>query len=105
MGNGEPYSGINITGTGEFERDGIHVISTVEVRVGTIHSVAFAAGDERVPPGSDEVVAQLVGQPVSTALAVNAGPDYFPKEGLGLETREVLLEAFHRAVESCLDQQ
>jgi hypothetical protein len=105
MSETEPASGSTVAGTGEFERGGFHVIASVEVRVGVIHGVGFSLEDGAEPPGAEEVVAMLVDRPVSEALEVNAGPDCFGQEGPGVETREVLLEAFHRAVESCLDQQ
>ena len=34
MDNTEPASGTNISATGEFERNGLHVIATVEVDLG-----------------------------------------------------------------------
>jgi hypothetical protein len=105
MGETDPASGSIVTGTGEFERDGIHVVASVEVRVGVIHGVGFSLKGGSEPPGAAEVVALLVDRPVSEALEVNAGPECFSQEEPGIEAREVLLEAFHRAVESCLDQQ
>jgi hypothetical protein len=105
MSESEPASGSIVTGTGEFERDGIHVVASVEVRVGVIHGVGFSLEDGTEPPGAAEVAAKLVGRAVSEALEVNAGPECFSQEEPGIETREVLLEAFHRAVEACLDQQ
>lgn len=105
MQTSEPASGINVSGTGEFERHGIHVIATVEIRVGVIRGVGFATDSGQTPPGADEIASLVVDQPVSSALAINAGPDFFPQDDTGIEVREVLLEAFHRAVEACLDQQ
>jgi hypothetical protein len=94
-----------ITGVGEFERNSMHVVATVEVRTGVICGVGFAVDGKSDSPAANSVTALLIDRPVSEALAVNAGPDYFVGQGQDLEVREVLLEAFHRAVESCLDQQ
>jgi len=105
MKNSEPSSGIKVSGTGEFERDGLHVLATVEIDFGVIRGVGFATEDGKVPEGADEVTALVVDKPVSTALSVNAGSDFFPAGEVGFQAREVMLEAFHRAVEACLDQQ
>jgi len=101
----EPASGIKVSGTGEFERDGLHVIATVEIDIGVIRGVGFATDDGQMPPGADAVSALVVDKPVSTALAVSAESDFFADDDSDRQGREVLLEAFHRAVEACLDQQ
>ena len=105
MESSEPASGIKVSGTGEYERDGLHVIATVEIDFGVIRGVGFATDDGQVPPGADVVAALVVDKPVSSALEVGAGSDFFSDDDAGVEGREVLLEAFHRAVEACLDQQ
>jgi hypothetical protein len=101
----EPASGIKVTGTGEFERDGLHVIATVQIDFGVIRGVGFATDDGQVPPGADEVESLVVDKPVSSALEVTSSSDFFSDANVGQEGREVLLEAFYRAVEACLDQQ
>jgi len=105
MDSTEPASGANISATGEFERGGLHVIATVEIELGVIRGVGFATADGKLPAEADEVTSLVVDKPVSSALEISASSDFFTSGESGFETREVLLEAFHRAVEACLDQQ
>ena len=94
-------SASTVTGTGEFERRERHVLATVEIRNGVISSVGFASADGGSPEGADEVVRALLGRKVSEALELDPGA----LEQLPTATREVLMEAFYRAVETCLDPQ
>jgi hypothetical protein len=97
----EGASASTVTGTGEFERREKHVIATVEIKSGVIHSVGFASADGAVPEGSDDVVQLLVGRTVSEALVIDTNAlERYPRS-----TYEVLFEAFYRAVETCLDPQ
>lgn len=97
----DAVSSSTVTGTGEFARKGQHVIAAVEIRGGVIRSVGFSTADDAVPAGADAVVALLVGRTVGEALALNAQSIRQPLTGI----EEVLFEAFHRAVETCLDPQ
>jgi hypothetical protein len=101
MKKNNPVSASTVTGTGEFARKEKHVIATVEIHGGVIRSAAFACADGAVPEGSEELVDMFVGRTVPEALALNAISfgQRVP------ELCEVLLEAFHRAVETCLDPQ
>jgi hypothetical protein len=106
MKNDDPVSGSTITGTGEFWRRDIHIVATVEVHDGVIRSLGFAFDDGRAVEGADEVVSQLTDHTVHDALEVHADPGAVaPDSQLGIAEREVLFEAFHRAVEACLDHQ
>jgi len=97
----EGVSTSTVTGTGEFERREKHVIATVEIRSGVIHSLGFASADGAVPDGSDDITRLLTGRTVNEALIVDAAAfDRYPRA-----TYEVLFEAFYRAVETCLDPQ
>jgi hypothetical protein len=97
----EGASASTVTGTGEFERRERHVLATVEIREGVIRSVGFASADGGVPEGSEDMVRLLIGRKVSEALEL----DPRSLERLPVATCEVLLEAFYRAVETCLDPQ
>lgn len=106
MKHDDPVSTSTVTGTGEFWRKDIHIIASVEVHAGVIRSVGFAFDDGREVEGAAEVVAQLTDRTLRDALEVQATSDAgSPGSQLGVAEREVLFEAFHRAVEACLDQQ
>ncbi len=106
MSPADPISSSTITGTGEFERKESHVVTTVEIKEDVILSVSFCFGNnaDTEPAGCTDVAGFLTGKNVSEALSVS--PDLlrenFP-HCCGQPNHEVLLEAFHRAVETCLD--
>lgn len=96
---------VAVLGTGEFQRRELHATATVEMRGEIITKVSFsAAGGAPPPAGAAELESLLTGRDVYEALwllAADREAEY-PVPGDG---REVLIEAFHRAVEVCLDQQ
>lgn len=104
-GEKEP-SASTVTGTGEFEHRDRYVIATVVMKEGVIRSISFG-GEE---PDGQRVCSRLgdmlTGRTVSDALSVTSQMvvETCP-EVCEARAHEVLLEAFHRAVESCLDQQ
>jgi hypothetical protein len=97
----DALSASTVTGTGEFSRKGQHVMAAVEIRNGAIQSVSFSSEDGRVPDGAEAVIRILIGRTVVEALEVKP----LSLAPLAPETYEVLLEAFYRAVETCLDPQ
>ncbi|MFO8073480.1 MAG: hypothetical protein R6V85_16570 [Polyangia bacterium] len=101
MTNSDPSSTSRSTGTGEFQRKNLHVLATVEIAGGVIRSLGFACAEGGDPPGARDVVETLTGKSVSEALEWFEGEDEASRD----PAMEVLLEAFHRAVETCLDQQ
>ena len=95
--------GQTFIGTGEFELRDVYVVARVEVRDGVVHEVRFSAENGKAVEDAEEVAAQLRGQPLSRALAVKAKEvDSINKRGEPI-AKVALLEAFHRAVEVCLD--
>ena len=106
MKSDESVSRSTITGTGEFWRKELHVIASVEVHGGIIRSLGFALDDGSAIEGAEEIVDLLTDRSVHDALEVHADPEAIAADSrLGIEAREVLFEAFHRAVEACLDHQ
>ncbi len=101
MTNSDPPSTSTSTGTGEFQRKQLHVIATVQIEHGVVRSLSFACAEGGDPPGAGDVVEALTGKSVSEALKWFEGEDETSRD----PAMEVLLEAFHRAVETCLDQQ
>jgi hypothetical protein len=106
MSGDKNESGSTITGTGEFEHRDRYVIATVEIGEGLIRSISF--GEDA--PGGQKVCARLgdllTGRSVSEALALTSQKVFeVCPEVCETRAHEVLLEAFHRAVEACLDQQ
>ena len=99
-------SGIIVTGTGEFEHRDRYVIATVEMRDGIIHSISFGEDSSDGGTVCQRLGVLLTGKTVSEALEVTSQTvlENCP-ETCQARVHEVLLEAFHRAVESCLDQQ
>lgn len=98
-------SGQTFVGTGEFELRDVYVVAKVEVRDGIVHSISFSAENGNEIPEADEVAGQLRGQPLSRALEVKAKEiDSISKQGEPI-AKVALLEAFHRAVEVCLDSE
>jgi hypothetical protein len=106
MSERDSSSAVRVIGTGEFQRRNLHVIATVEMRGETICGVGFAAlpEGEPVPASASELEALLANREVHDALQLLAADREAGDRGVS-EEREVLIEAFHRAVESCLDQQ
>jgi hypothetical protein len=95
-----------IVGKGEFETHGVHVLATVEVRGDTITSIHFAFVKGGEPTDASGIVSLLQNKTVSKALEVKAGSECAAAGSRAVITaNEVLLEAFHRAVEACLAQQ
>jgi hypothetical protein len=106
MSPADPTSSSTITGTGEFEYKDSHVIATVVIREGVILSVSFGLGSnaDTEIAGCTDVAGFLTGKNVSEALSVS--PDLLRENFPNCweqQTHGVLLEAFHRAVETCLD--
>ena len=91
-------------GKGEFQIKDIHVSAEVKVLLGTIREINFASLNKEKLEEADEIKEQLIGQPLSKALEVKARevdpPGDRPPEN---PSKVALLEAFHRAVESCID--
>jgi hypothetical protein len=106
MSPADPTSSSTVTGTGEFEYKESHVIATVEIREGVILSVSFGLGNnaDTEITGLADVAGFLTGKNVSEALSVSPNQlrENF-QHCLEQQNHEVLLEAFHRAVEACLD--
>jgi hypothetical protein len=104
MGSRDSDSSISVVGTGEFQRKDRHVLADVEMRGEVIARVGFtcAAGGE--PPEAAALIALLTGREVHEALRLLAADRETGDRGAD-GGREVLIEAFHRAVETCLDQQ
>ena len=100
----DPPSSSVITGTGEFQRKDIHVIATVVIHGEVIRSCGFARADGGVPEGAADLSRLLKGHAIGEALRL-VSEQSGESDVADPLSREVLVEAFHRAVETCLDQQ
>ena len=94
------------TGRGEFELKEVSVVAEVEVRNGIVQKVDFSAIFGIDLPDVDQIISRLQGKPVSAALEVKACEVDSSEEHRGENVGDVaLLEAFHRAVEGCFDDE
>ena len=91
------------TGKGEFEFRNTYAMAEVEVLAGVVRKIAFFDESGNPPRGADQICEQLKGKPLSQALEVKAKEvDAF--ENRGEDTLKLaMLEAFHRAIEACID--
>lgn len=89
-------------GKGEFELRGMHVVATVGVRDGIVADIEFRLGSGMPIAEAERIADLLKGHTISSALQLKA------EELLSIDDRAeraALLEAFHRAVESYLDNE
>jgi hypothetical protein len=103
--NDSSTSETTFTGTGEFEIKKIYVKAEVEVRDGIVHRIDFTAGNDGDVPEAAQVAEQLRGQPLLRALEVKATEVDVAEARVEPLIKVALLEAFHRAVEVCLDNE
>ncbi len=92
-------------GQGEFQLHGTHVVASVEVANGLIHRVEFSSGDGEAIEEGKAVARRLVGQPISSALAIKAEQVTATEERSEVTLKTALLEAFHRAIEVCIEEE
>jgi hypothetical protein len=104
MDGRDSNSAITVVGTGEFQRKDRHVIATVEMHDEVISGLGFTCVSGEELPEATDLVSLLTGRDVNDALRLLAADREAGDKGES-EGREVLIEAFHRAVETCLDQQ
>lgn len=104
MSGRDSDSSIGVMGTGEFQRKDWHVLAEIEMRGEVIARVDFTCVAGGVPPEAAALVELLAGRNVHEALRLLAADRETGDRGSD-EGREVLVEAFLRAVETCLDQQ
>lgn len=93
-------------GAGEFQHKGAYAKSSVEIREGRLCVVEFVDEHGAQIAGSGALRRLLEGQAVSRALEVT--PESVVETGateLGIPSYIVLIEAFHRAVESSFDDE
>ena len=94
-----------ITGTGEFERKNFQALSTVVIHNGIIQSVDFVLRPDNLPEEVRDMARKLVGKQVTRILEFDSRAwDDITGDTSNIPAFEVLLEAFHRAVETCLDR-
>lgn len=94
-----------IFGTGEFQLRGVHVVARVQLQDGVVREIEFQSLNGQPISEAEQMARQLRGQPLSRALEVKAKEvDAIDEPGESV-AKVALLEAFHRAVEFCLDSQ
>ncbi|MCP4676144.1 MAG: hypothetical protein GY854_11680 [Deltaproteobacteria bacterium] len=94
------------TGRGEFELKDVSVVAEVEVRNGIVQKTEFSAILGIDPSDVDQIISRLQGKPISVALEVKPCEVDSSEEHRGENVGDVaLLEAFHRAVEGCFDDE
>ena len=92
-------------GTGEFQLRKVHVVAKVEICDGRVRKVEFSSDDGNTLEGTEEVAKLLVDQPLSKALEVKVEQVVSNNDRDEETTSSALLEAFHRAIESYIDEE
>ncbi len=94
-----------LEGIGEFELRDVYVKAEVKIQNGVVCDISFSTAEGNKIPGSQAIVSMLVEQPLSRALEAK-GEQVESIEGSQKEIIKVaMFEAFHRAVEGCLDNE
>ncbi|MDJ0764762.1 MAG: hypothetical protein QNJ97_17410 [Myxococcota bacterium] len=94
------------TGKGEFQLKGISAAAEVEVRNETVCEVRFSFEPHEAENEAIHLAKQLKGHPLAKALSVKAKKiDATGDRASENPIKVALLEAFHRAVEACLDDE
>ena len=94
------------SGMGEFQLRDIHVIAKVEVQGGVVQKISFNSGAGEQIAEAGEIAEQLTGKALARALELKARDSNEADDRRGDNTVEVaLFEAFHRAVETYLDDE
>lgn len=94
-----------LAGKGEFEFRGTYAMAEVEIQASIVKKIAFTDEKGNPPKGADRVCEQLRGKRLSQALEVKAKEiDAFEKRGEDT-VKVAMLEAFHRAIEACLEEE
>lgn len=100
----KPGAARSVHGSGEFQLHDIYVVAEVEIRAGTIDRVRFHAGDGDDLAGGEEIAAAFIGQRINRALELKID-EYTLASGKKNDTfHTALFEAFHRAIETCIDE-
>lgn len=93
-------------GSGDFQHKDAYAKAEVEIHEGRISAVEFTDESGDQIPGAGALRRLLAGKTVPRALEVNA--EVVEETGAAVLTpilSMVLIEAFHRAVESCFDEE
>ncbi len=99
-------SGVAFIGTGEFQLKDVYVVADVIVKNGIVKNIDFTSDVKEVMIEADQIAALLKGKQLSQALGVKATEtDSVAEDHNESVARVALLEAFHRAVETCLDEE
>ncbi|MCU0660860.1 MAG: hypothetical protein MUC50_00870 [Myxococcota bacterium] len=91
-------------GAGDFQHKNAYARATIEIREGRISATEFVDEHGAQIPGAGALRRLLEGQTIAKALEVT--PESVGETGateLSTTVCMVLIEAFHRAVESCFD--
>ncbi|MCP4605141.1 MAG: hypothetical protein GY847_32250 [Proteobacteria bacterium] len=93
-------------GTGEFQFRDTYVVASVEVKDGIVQKIEFTSKSGIQIQNAEQISGRLRGKPLSVALEVKAQEIGTFEDHRGENVADVaLLEAFHRAVEACLDNE
>ncbi len=99
-------SGVAFIGSGEFQLKDVYVVADVIVKNGIVSNIDFTSDVKEVIKEADQIVDLLKGKQLSQALDVKAKEaDSVPEDHSESVVRVALFEAFHRAVETCLDDE
>ncbi len=97
---------IVLVGTGEFQLRDVYVVATVRVQDGIVKKIDFTSTDGIQVGDTTQTAEQLEGKPLLEALEVKAREVDSYEDHRGENVAKVaLLEAFHRAVEACFDNE
>ena len=93
-----------VEGTGEFQLKGIYVTATVEVQGGLVKNIHFTDNRGESIPEAVRMLETLRGKSLHHALKFTAENNNAFAEAEQELIVVTLLEAFHRALEACVDK-
>lgn len=93
-------------GHGEFQLRDVYATANIEVQSGLVQSINFSTSPGIEPEDVTLITNLLKGKPLLSALEVKAREvDEFDTQREKEVAKVALLEAFHRAVEACFDEE
>lgn len=94
----------HVIGTGEFQLKGIYVEARVEVQCGLVKDIRFTDDKGESIPEAAKKLETLRGKSLHHALMFTSENNNAFADAEQKATFVTLLEAFHRALEACVDK-
>ena len=93
-----------VVGTGEFQLKGIYVAAIVEVQCGLVKDIRFTDENGESIPEAQKMLKALRGKSLHHALKFSSENNNAFADAKQKTIFVTLLEAFHRALEACVDK-